>query len=111
MMLASQHSTAQRLIHILLRQLGPGAELIEAQEREWASATFNGARHILHFRLPLLAAAAAPPVALAGLADHEFTLPGQIVADCLVSSQRRQCDKAGLWSLHCTVELLTIAAD
>ena len=64
MMLASQHSTAQRLIHILLRQLGPGAELIEAQEREWASATFNGARHILHFRLPLLAAAAAPPDAL-----------------------------------------------
>ncbi len=95
----------------LLTMLGPGSELIEAQERAWASATFSGARHKLHLRLPMASAEAPPPAALAALPDHEFDLSGQIVADCIVSHQRREWHPSGQWSLLCQVDILTIAAD
>jgi hypothetical protein len=90
---------------------GPMAELVQASEREWASATFSGARHAVSLRIPLEHSAAAPPAFIATLPDHEFDLPGQIVADCIVTQQKRELDPAYRSWLAITVELLTIGAD
>lgn len=104
-------SNANRLCRQLLSLLGKGAELIEAQERPWASATFAGARHSVTVRVPLDSADAPLPAILAALPDHEFDLPGEIVADCTVAMQRRERCSDDSHGLCCVVELLTIAAD
>lgn len=103
--------TAQRLLAQLAILLGPGMELIMAHEREWASATFSGARHSFAIRLPLSGAAAPAPMALTQAPDHEFELPGAIVADCAVTVQQRTRDSAGQHWLDIQIELLTVVAD
>lgn len=90
--------------------LPSGSELLHAHEREWASATFSGARHSLDLRIPLAAPDSGAPSVLAALPDHEFDLVGEIVADCVVSLGRRETGVEGCWLL-CRIELLTIAED
>ncbi len=162
---SARANNATRLCQMVCDLIGNGCELVEAQERAWASATFNGARHIFTLRVPIAKDASPAPVALAftlgeargealaftlgeargealaftlgeargealalapgearegairlekallSLPEHEFSLPGEIVADCIVSTQRRErCGSGRLW-LVCTIELLTIAAD
>ena len=102
-------STAARLIATLREMAGEEAQIISAHEREWASATFGGARHSIMLRLPLAAIDAPVPRMLSTLPDHEFTLPGEIVADCTVALQGRSMDDAGQPWLCCTVELLTVS--
>lgn len=104
-------NNANNLCRILLTLLAPGAELIEAQERPWASATFSGARHTVTLKMQLDSADAPVPAALLSLSDHEFLLQGEIVADCAVTTQRRERCSDGSHALCCVVELLTIAAD
>ncbi len=150
---SARANNATRLCQMVCDLIGNGCELVEAQERAWASATFNGARHIFTLRVPIAKDASPAPVALAftlgeargealaftlgeargealalapgearegairlekallSLPEHEFSLPGEIVADCIVSTQRRErCGSGRLW-LVCTIELLTIVAD
>ena len=104
-------AVAARLIRQLLTLAGPTVELVQATEREWASATFSGARHAVTLRIPLDHSAAAAPAFIAGLPDHEFDLPGQIVADCVVTLQQRTLDPTYRTWLAITIELLTIGAD
>lgn len=99
------------IIRQILGHIGPTCELVHAAEREWASATFAGARHIISLRLLLTPADAPAPAALAALPDHEFRLCGEIVADCTVSHGARESAGAGSAWLPCQVELLTINAD
>lgn len=107
-----RHShTAVRLIRQLIELLGPGAELVRAHEREWASATFSGARHSLLLRLPVIGQAAPVPVVIATLPEHEFDLDRQIVADCTTALQPREQDGSGQWWEPLLVEILTVAAD
>lgn len=100
------HNTSTALLRQLLALCGDGAELVGAQEREWASATFAGARHAIDLRLPV-----AAMDRLAALSDHEFTLAGEIVADCSVAIGQRERDPDGGDRLPVRVELLTINAD
>jgi hypothetical protein len=105
---AKMHNTAAALIEQISALTGPGTQLLHAQEREWASVTFSGARYRLELAVPqsgeqFLAAA------IAALPEHEFTLRGVIVADCtamigglLPGDGRRRA---------VTVEVLTVVAD
>jgi hypothetical protein len=102
-------NTADRLIRMLLEIAGPHSKLIDAHEREWASATFSGARHSITLDVPLTPA--DPPVALCSLPDHDFALRGEIVADCTVTFGQQRPDGNGGGRRDCLVELLTIAAD
>ncbi|MEQ1509563.1 MAG: hypothetical protein ABL909_04075 [Sphingopyxis sp.] len=104
-------NNAHRICQKVLTLIGPAAELIEAQERPWASATFSGARHIIILRIPLADDAASAPAILSSLPDHEFALPGEIVADCTVTMQDKVRKDNGTTMLICTVELLTIMSD
>ena len=59
------------LVRVLLARYS-GLEVVESRIEEWASATFSGARHVLHCAL-------GPETA--GIGEEEFVLPGHVVAD------------------------------
>jgi hypothetical protein len=70
-----------------LFDLGQGqAELLRHSERNWASATFAGTRHTVALAFNGTEAIAAGEALIAALPDHEFAIPGQIVADAAVVS-------------------------
>ncbi|MEP6867748.1 MAG: hypothetical protein ABJA20_04465 [Novosphingobium sp.] len=74
-----------RAIEALLA-LGKGhAELLRHAERPWASATFTGSRHTAALSFSGAEALAAGERFVAELPDHEFTIPGQLVADAAIT--------------------------
>ncbi len=104
-------TTAAKLIRTVMEICGDDSELVGAHEREWASATFSGARHSLDLLIPANDEGGALPDAIARLPDHEFDLMGEIVADCAVTIGQRHRSADGGTRLAVRVELLTIAAD
>jgi hypothetical protein len=103
---------AAALIEQVSALTGPGTLLLHMQEREWASATFTGARYRLELAVPV-GAGNRPSLltAMAALPDHEFDLRGVIVADC-TASMGGILPNAGPERLRAvTVEILTVAAD
>jgi hypothetical protein len=104
-------STAAKLIRAVLEICGEGSELVGAHEREWASATFSGARHSLDLLIPAGGESSALPDPIARLSDHEFDLAAEIVADCAVTIGQRHSGTDGCTRLALRVELLTIVAD
>ena len=96
-----QRSNAPRLIAEVLLRGGGALELIDATERDWFSATFEGARHRLRFAL---AKDAALPPAVARLTAQDIELRGGMVIDCRV--QRGEGAAVG----EVTVDLLTVDA-
>lgn len=82
-MIRDKARPAPQLLGQLRQLLGPEAALLHAQEREWASITFAGARHRFVFELPEPALTGGPMLTtLAALPEHEFRLGSAIVADC-----------------------------
>lgn len=68
------------------RSAGVEVTIAAADWTRWASATFTGARH----RLTLRAShSTALERWLAELPEHDFALPGHVVADLLVAGSRR----------------------
>lgn len=100
---AMQSGIAGRIVRQLHALAGEGAQLLRTEQRDWASATFSGARHLIDLLVP------APALArvLADLPDHDFGLGGEIVADCTASATGTP--QSG--GVPVRVELLTIVAD
>lgn len=70
-----------------LQRLGEGQPLIlHHRERSWASITFSGTRHTLTLLFTGTKAVAAGERFIDALPDHEFAIPGQLVADAAVTS-------------------------
>ena len=68
-----------------LLELGQGkAELLRHSERSWASVTFSGTRHSVVLAFTGEEAVAAGEALIDALPDHEFSIPGQLVADAAV---------------------------
>ncbi len=77
-------SPADRLRKALVA-LGEGHPLVVTHgEKAWASITFSGARHRFALCFSGEAAVAAGERFLAALPEHEFVVPGQLVADAAV---------------------------
>ncbi len=76
---------ADRLQQALLMLAEVQGTILSHRETPWASITFSGTRHevMLDFSGP--EAVAAGERFIAALPDHEFTIPGQLVADATVS--------------------------
>jgi hypothetical protein len=82
--------------------------LTDVHTIDWRSLTFTGERHEFHLRVPGRGSREVVERMCGGLADAEFSIPGQIVADiAVVGTPKRAID--GSTSL--TIEALTIAAD
>ncbi|MEJ6008582.1 hypothetical protein [Novosphingobium aquae] len=77
-----------RLLDSLIGLAGGHAELLSHAERPWTSATFSGTRHTAAFTFTGAEAVEAAEHFIALLPDHEFAIPGQLVADAAVIEAR-----------------------
>ncbi|MCH2486152.1 MAG: hypothetical protein MK010_00195 [Erythrobacter sp.] len=81
--LASGRTWGQVRAQILA--LGAGLGTIDLHsERAWASNTFTGSLHAMTLRFEGYEAVAAGETLRACLPEHEFSIPGQLVADASV---------------------------
>ncbi len=60
-------------------------QLLTHSKKAWASITFAGTRHRVSLLFAGAEAVAAGEAFIAALPDHEFSIPGQLVADASVS--------------------------
>lgn len=90
----------------VLRLAQGKAELVSHAERPWASVTFSGTRHALSLAFSGADAVAAGEELIAALPDHEFAIPGQLVADAAIMAARHTLLPAP--RLEVEVELLLL---
>lgn len=79
-----RRSVADRLREALLALAAGHGEVLRHEERAWASVTFAGARHRVTLAFTGAEAVAGGETLIAELPEHEFALPGQLVADATV---------------------------
>lgn len=101
------HAALPQALETSLTAPGVTASLSDLRSRDWASGTFEGARHQLTLRLDGPDARAAASRFLRGLDDWEVLMRGQFLADLIFLAEERWDD--GTICLH--VEALTIRAD
>lgn len=109
MMKLPMSPAAAGLLRALLARAGIDRDrilLTEFRSTDWQSLTFIGERHELELRLPGPGAENLAERLTGGLADAEFAVPGQIVAD-INPGKEWQHNPDGSISLH--IEALTIA--
>ncbi|MCT2399450.1 hypothetical protein [Novosphingobium mangrovi (ex Huang et al. 2023)] len=75
-----------RLLSQVLDLAGPQADFLRHSERPWSSATFSGARHSIVVAFEGKDSMTQAEAYAAALPDHEFSIPGQIVADAAIVS-------------------------
>ena len=61
-------------------------QVLTHTEKAWASITFAGTRHTLRMVFDTPEAVEGGEALIAALPDHEFALPGRLVADATVSA-------------------------
>lgn len=119
-MLFDRHALAQRATIRPLRRkggwmkllgevlrLGEGhADLVRHGERPWSSATFSGSRHTILLAFAGSDGAAAGERLIAALPDHEFDIPGHVVADAAITQVNHAL--APSQTLEVEVELLLL---
>lgn len=91
------------LAHLIVRG-GRTTEIERATSRPWASALFEGRRHIIRLRLYGPNAAERAAAYHQGIESAEFALPGHFVADIQVDASGQ--DQYGPWV---EISALTIA--
>jgi hypothetical protein len=83
--LRARRTMADRVRDALMGLTGGHGTVLSHEEKAWASITFSGTRHevVLEFCGP--DAVVGGEELIERLPDHEFTLPGQLVADATVT--------------------------
>ncbi len=80
-----RRQAAERLREALLELARNQATILAHSEKSWASVTFAGARHRIELLFEGAEAIDAGELFIALLPEHEFDLPGQLVADAAVT--------------------------
>lgn len=80
-----RRSTGDRLREAILALAQGHGECQHHAEKAWASITFAGTRHTLRLVFDGEDAVASGEELVAALPDHEFALPGQLVADATIT--------------------------
>ena len=84
---ARNRRQATDLLRKALLELARGeATILGHSEKSWASITFAGARHRIELEFEGAEAVAAGELFIAFLPEHEFAIPGQLVADAAVTA-------------------------
>lgn len=83
-MLKLRRTLAERLREALDELSEGRSQVLSHNEVAWASATFAGTRHRVALLFEGAEAIAAGEAFIALLPEHEFALPGQLVADAAV---------------------------
>ena len=81
----ARRSLSDRLQEALIRLAEGHGQILTHEEKAWASITFTGTRHQLMVDFDGADAVKAGERFIAALPDHEFTIPGQLVADAAVN--------------------------
>lgn len=81
-------------------------EIVRHSEKPWASITFEGSRHTLGIVFDGADAVAAGEALIAALPDHEFAVPGQLVAEATVTAADHVMLPRPRLSLTCEILLL-----
>ena len=76
----------------LLALAGPHARILGHQEKSWASITFAGARHRLELTFEGAEAVEAGELFISFLPEHEFEIPGQVVAQAAITTVDQRLD-------------------
>ena len=84
---------------------GHGFVLMHSQ-RAWASITFSGTRHTLTIAFDGSDAVEAGEEFVAALPDHEFSIPGQLVADATVARAEQRTLPEPRLMVECELLLL-----
>ena len=90
MMKLAMSPAAAGLLRALLNRAGVDRDrilLTDFRSTDWQSLTFSGERHEIALRIPGPGADAIADVLANGLADAEFAIPGQIVADIALDGE------------------------
>jgi len=88
----SRREPRDRLRDALLALAEGQATILRHEEKSWASITFAGARHRLELVFDGPEAVQAGELFLAFLPEHEFAIPGQLVADAAVTAVDHRLD-------------------
>ncbi|MFN3863407.1 MAG: hypothetical protein ACK4RT_03900 [Erythrobacter sp.] len=83
--LRARRTTADRVRAALAALAGGHGTVLAHEETAWASITFSGTRHELVLEFCGAEAVAGGEELIARLPDHEFALPGQLVADATIT--------------------------
>lgn len=79
-----RRTTSDRVREALLMLAEGHADLLTHEETAWTSITFSGTRHEVMLDFNGEVAVEAGEDFIAGLPEHEFTIPGQLVADATI---------------------------
>lgn len=81
-------------------------QILSHHEKAWASVTFAGARHTLMLLFQGENAVEAGERFLAELPEHEFAIPGYIVADATITEADHRIHPAPRLAVTCELLLL-----
>lgn len=101
-----RRTTGDRVQEAVLMLGEAQGRLLNHGETPWASITFAGSRHELKLDFAGPEAVAAGERLIAALPDHEFAIPGQLVADATVSSVHHMMHPAPRMIVTATLLLL-----
>lgn len=79
-----RRTLGDRVREAVLQLAQAKASLLAHEEVTWSSITFTGTRHEVMLDFDGADAVEAGEVFIAELSEHEFTIPGQLVADANV---------------------------
>lgn len=104
--MATAATPGQRLRQAVQALAGGHAQIASHAETAWASITFAGTRHRLELEFCGVPAVAAGELFIDALPDHEFAIPGQLVADACVTEVMNRL--APDYTMRVTVDLLLL---
>ena len=90
--LRARRGTADRLRDAVLELCGGQGTVVRHGEKCWASITFAGARHRIELAFVGCDAVAAGEHLIAELPEHEFAIPGRLVAEATVVQADHRLD-------------------
>ena len=99
-------STADRLRDALMSLGDWRGQILTHSERAWASITFAGTRHSLALVFAGERAVAAGEHFVEALGEHEFRIPGQLVADATVTEVEHRMLPSPRMVIQCELLLL-----
>lgn len=82
--LRPRRTLADRVRAALMQLTGGAGTVLGHEEKAWASVTFSGTRHEVVLAFYGADAVVAGEELIERLPDHEFALPGQLVADATI---------------------------
>ena len=80
-----RRTTSDRLREAVVTLAEGRGELVTHEEKPWSSITFSGVRHEITLAFAGAEAAAVGEQFIEALPEHEFAIPGQLVADATIS--------------------------